>query len=204
MSSSDDTYTLANLGFSFSYFGSIYSLVSISINGYVCLGSNSKCGSIQRPTPYDILVGWNADLKTSRNNSGQIYYHSLTQGSTYFTQAQAYVNKSDSSFVAKNVFMITYDRVLPYDVACSDPTSFQVFLSTDGIKNYVTFSFTTCPTCLPILFSSGLNQITSGNVFRELSTFSNGCTSTNVGQTKLWVMNTGSVTGKTPIRLRRN
>jgi len=171
----------------------------------VCLGSNSNCGSIIRQTPYDILVGWNADLQTSRTGSGQIYYQSLTQGSAYFTQAQAYVNKLDSSFVARNVFMITYDRVLPYtNYNCTDPTSFQVFLSSDGTKNYVTFSFTTCPTCLPIRANSGLNRITSGNVFQELSTFSNGCTSTNVGQTKLWVMSTGSVTGKEPIRLRRN
>jgi len=149
--SGDDSYTLANLGFSFSYFGSVFSQVSISINGYVCLGSNSGCRSVTRPTPHDILVGLNYDLNTGKSGSGQIYYQSLNSSSSYFTQAQGYVNRLDSSFRARNVFMVTYDRVLPHDSSCSNQTSFQVFLLTDGIKNYVAFKYELCPTSCPTL-----------------------------------------------------
>ena len=49
--SGDTGYTLANLDFNFSYFGSVYSQVSININGYVCLGNNNQCFADIRPTP---------------------------------------------------------------------------------------------------------------------------------------------------------
>jgi hypothetical protein len=81
--------------------------VSISTNGYVFLGENSNM-------PYDILVGLNYDLDTSRPGSGQIYYKSLTSNSFDFKSFKTYLNLFDPYFEPTNIFMITYDNVLPY------------------------------------------------------------------------------------------
>ena len=70
----DEGYEVVDLGFTFKYFWSDYTPVSISPNGYVCLGDNSECYSFKRPSPYDILIGLNCDLDPTREGSGQIYY----------------------------------------------------------------------------------------------------------------------------------
>ena len=102
--------------------------MSISTNGYVCLGNNTGCHTFARPKPYDILVGLNKDLDTSRTGSGQIYYQIMTT-SSFFTTATTYTNLLYFSFVPTNGFMITYDGVYPYDlVSASIVASFQVFL----------------------------------------------------------------------------
>jgi hypothetical protein len=46
-------FELVDIGFTFKYFDSNYTQVSISSFGYVCLGYNSKCGSTARPSPHD-------------------------------------------------------------------------------------------------------------------------------------------------------
>ncbi len=100
----NDDYKVVNLDFTFVYFGKSYTQVSISSNGYVCMGINPACGNQMRPSPHDILVGLNYDLDTTRNGSGQIYYKNLNDS----TLASLYVNLLDPSFVPKNIFMITY------------------------------------------------------------------------------------------------
>ena len=70
------------------------------------MGENKACGYSNRPSPYDILVGLNYDLDTSRNGSGQTYYKNLNDS----TLASLYVNLFDSSFVPTNIFMITYGK----------------------------------------------------------------------------------------------
>ena len=134
-------YYVANLDFTFVYFGKSYTQVSISSNGYVCMDINTACGNRMRPSPYDILVGLNYDLNSMRDGSGQIYYKNIND-STYVS---LYVNLLDSSFVPKNIFMITYDNVLPYETSSNSRVSFQIFLLTDSIKSYVIFKYTSCP-----------------------------------------------------------
>ena len=116
-------------------------------------------------------MGLNYDFKTSRDGSGQIYYQSLNSSSSYFTQAQAYINRWDSTFRARNVFMVTYDRVLPYAYDCFNQSSFQIFLSTDGKKNYVALKYELCPTSCPNLrTNSSLNRL-NGEIFEEWFSF---------------------------------
>ena len=63
----NDGYAAVNLGFNVIYNGKEYAQVSISSNGYVCLGENTLCGSATRPTSYyDILVGLNYDFDTKK------------------------------------------------------------------------------------------------------------------------------------------
>ncbi len=66
--------------------------MSISSNGYVCLGDNSKCGSSTRPTPNDILIGLHHNLDSTREGSGQIYYKRLDSKSLDFESVKIYSN----------------------------------------------------------------------------------------------------------------
>ena len=99
---------------------------------------------------------------------------------------QSYVNLLNSSFIPTDAFMITYDRVLPYSSISSSLTSFQIFISINSIKSYVTLKYTSCPTDLSVRATSGLNHHNGGGWIEEPS-FTNWCTSSNVGQTGLWV-----------------
>jgi len=178
----DDNYTIANIDFEFVYFGKSYTQVTISPNGYVCFGINPACIYRDRPSPHDILVGLNYDLNTKRNGSGQIF-KSLKDS----TMASLYVNLLDPQFVPKNIFMITYDNVLPYETSSNSRVSFQIFLLTDSIKSYVIFKYTSCPNDLTLEASSGLNSNNNGNLTEILIPQDQECSLSNVKQKGVWV-----------------
>jgi hypothetical protein len=191
----DEGYTIVNLEFMFLYCGTAYTQVTISSNGYVCLGNNTKCGNWMRPSPYDILVGLNHDLNPTRNGSGQIYFKSLARNSDLFVDAQDTVNCLYLAFEAANIFMITYDNVLPYTSKSKSNVSLQIFLLSDSQKYYVTFKFMSCPTDVYLEALSGLTH----NIENKLQQISimNPCTSSNVGQSGIWVIEVTSYsTGK--------
>jgi hypothetical protein len=178
-------YKVVDLGFKFKYIGTDYTQVSISSNGYVCLGYNSKCGSYTRPSPHDILVGLNCDLDPTREGSGQIYYKRLDSNSIYFKS----FNLFNPGFEPQQIFMITYDNVLPpYWSFSSSVTSFQIYLSTDSVKSFVTFKFKSCPKDITLEVASGLNYIRINGSLQEVI-IANGqqCTGSNVGQAGVWV-----------------
>ena len=114
-------YAVVDLGFTFQYFWSDYTQVSISSNGYVCLGDNSECGS---RTPHDILIGLNCDLNSEREGSGQIYYKHLESNSLDFASGKIYLNLFNPDFEPQQIFMITYDNVLPFRPTSTSMTSF--------------------------------------------------------------------------------
>jgi hypothetical protein len=163
--------------------------VSISSNGYVCLGYNSECGWNIRPSPFDILIGLNCDLDPTRKGSGQIYYKRLDSNSLDFTSVKIYLNLFNPDFEPQQIFMITYDNVLPYAYdSSSSVASFQIYLSTDSVKSFVTFKFKSCPNDMALRASSGLNYKRIDGSFHEVI-IANGqqCTGSNVGQTGVWV-----------------
>ena len=128
------------------------------------MGDLSYCNNRIRPSPYDIIVGLNYDLDTTRNESGQIYYKSLNDSSLEFS----YVNLLDPSFVPKNIFMITYDNVLPFNTWSNSSVSFQIFLLADSFKSYVIFKYTSCPTDLDLWAPSGLLNINNKAILEEI------------------------------------
>jgi hypothetical protein len=159
--------------------------VSISSNGYVCLGLNTACGYRKRPSPNDILVGLNYDLDTTKHGSGQIYYKNLKDSTSV---ASLYVNLLDPSFVPKNIFMITYDNVLSYYFPGSNSrVSFQLYLLTDFVKSYVIFKYASCPTDLILWAPSGLNSNNNGNLEEILIQQGKECSLSNVKQKGVWV-----------------
>lgn len=164
--------------------------MSISSNGYVCLGKNSNCSAISRPSPHDILVGLNYDLNTERKGSGQIYYQQLSSNGEDFKSAKEYVNRLNPMTLTlpTNVFMITYDDVLPYDTSSLSLTKFQLFLLTETIKSYIIFKFISCPAGISANSLSGLNhKKNEGNLQEIIINDGQQCTSTNVNQTGIWV-----------------
>jgi hypothetical protein len=157
--------------------------VSISSNGYVCLGDNSECYRQSRPTPFDILIGLNIDLNPTREGSGQIYYKRLDSNSIYFKS----FNLFNPGFEPQQIFMITYDNVLPYSYRSTSIRSFQIYLSTDFVKSFAAFKYKSCPKDLALEASSGLNYKRINGSLQEVI-IPNGqqCTGSNVGQAGVW------------------
>ena len=115
------------------------------MNDSGCLGINTKCDEVTRPTPFDVLVGLNYDLYPTRNGSGQIYFNQLAADSFYFKTTQTYISLLNGHFIPTNAFMITYDEVYHWDRSKNSIASFQIFLSTDSTKSYVLFHYISCP-----------------------------------------------------------
>ncbi len=172
--------------------------MSISQFGYVCLGYNSECYSTTPPSPYDILIGLNHFFDPRREGSGQIYYKILDSNSLDFESVKIYLNLFNPVFEPQQIFMITYDNVLPSYYRSTSITSFQIYLSTDFVKSFVTFKFKSCPKDLIYYSSSGLNYRRINGSLQELI-IPNGqqCTGSNVGQTGVWV---SDVTSKGEIK----
>jgi hypothetical protein len=190
----DEGISLVNLGFTFTYYGKEYTQVSISTNGYVCFGNNPQCSSTTRPSPFDILVGLNFDLDTTREGSGQIYYQNLSTGSVDFEKAKAFFYLLNLSNVEPiNIFMITYDNVLPYynifTSSSSSTASFQIFLTTDSAvkKSFLTLVYTSCLTDLTLRASSGLNYNNARKLQEVTIVDGQQCSGTNVNQTGVWI-----------------
>jgi hypothetical protein len=158
--------------------------VSISSNGYVCLGNNSECGSYKRPTPFDILIGLNIDLDPTLEGSGQIYYKRLDSNSIYFKS----FNLFNPGFEPQQIFMMTYDSVLSSSSRSTSITSFQIYISIDFVKSFVAFKFKSCPKDQYYYASSGLNYIGIDGTLKEVK-IEDGqqCTESNVGQMGVWV-----------------
>jgi hypothetical protein len=186
----DDSYVLVDLNFTFIYFGKEYTQVSIGSNGYVCLGENTRCDETKRLSPYDILVGFNYDLDSTRTDSGQIYYHYLSSSSNEFTSSKFYLNLLNPDLEPTQIFMITYDNLLPYSKSTTSKVAFQIFLSIDSLakKYFVTFNFSSCPSDLSYYASSGLNSKNNAGNFKEVK-IADGeqCMSSNVEKRGVWV-----------------
>ncbi len=183
-------YKVLDIGFTFKYFGREYTQVSIGSSGFVCLGNNSECdGYNQRPSPNDILIGLNSYLNPTREGSGQIYYKQLNSNSIYFKSLSP-------GLEPQQMFMITYDNVLPFSPYSTSLTSFQIYLSTDSVKSFVTFKFKSCPKDLKYDYyhSSGLNYIGIDGELQEVI-IPNGqqCSGSNDGQAGDWVSDVTSI-----------
>ena len=160
----NSSFEVIDIGFKFTYLDKSYSQVSISKYGYVCLSNNKQCDSMKRPSPHDILVGLNYDLNPLRNGSGQIYYKSLDAIDSNFSP-KTFVSLLSSTFEPNNMFIITFDNVLADSVNSSTSrVSFRILFLTDSEKTYVTFKYTSCPTDLNLLTSSGLNYNNDGKL----------------------------------------
>ncbi len=158
--------------------------MSISSKGYVCLGKSSDCYG----TNFHILIGLCVNLNTTREGSGQIYYKNLDSSSLDFKSAKIYLNLLNPDFEPQQIFMITYDNVLPHLSDSTSITSFQIYLSTDLAKSFVTFKFKSCPTDLEYCSSSGLVYEQKDGSLKGIKIY-NGqqCIESNVGQTGVWV-----------------
>jgi hypothetical protein len=170
-----------DIGFVFKYFGTEYTQVSISSKGYVCLGNGSDCNCRN----FHILIGLNIDLDPTREGSGQIYYKHLDSNSLDFKSAKIYLNLFNPGFEPKQIFMITYDNVLPYSNDSNSGVSFQIYLSTDFVKSFVTFKFKSCPTDLNYFSSSGLVYKPKLKGIKIVD--GQQCIGSNVGQIGVWV-----------------
>jgi hypothetical protein len=156
------------MNFNFNYFGSSYSTLTISTNGYVLFDSSNY------------IYALNYDLDT--RSSGGIYYQNLNSQSNDFNSIKSDINRLNSGFNPTNIFRITYDNVPAY-AANSIIASFQIILATNRSWSYVLVKYTSC---LSGNIYPGI-YYTLSNGQRSSSTFSNPCSSSNVNLIGTWV-----------------
>jgi hypothetical protein len=184
----DEYFYVKTIGFTFTYFDNIYTQVTISSNGYICLGKNSACSYRVKPsTASDILAGLNYDLDPTRKGSGQIYFKSVSTDSVDFTMANTYVNLLNPKFNTKNILVITYNDVLTANDKVNSKASFQIFILSDLIRSYVIFKFKSCLNDLTLYSSSGLYHDNMGYYSEDIIPNNQECTWSNVGQVGVWV-----------------
>ena len=135
--------SLVNIGFTFRYCDKVYTKLSICLNGYVCLGDNTKCCSGDTPSSFETLIGLNYNVDYNNVN-----YE--TRNSNV-----AYSNLLNPTFVPTNVFIISYDKVLDSNNSLNSITSFQIFLLTDSSSSIVIFKYRLCPKDWYLVVSSG-------------------------------------------------
>jgi len=145
-------------------------------------------------------VGLNYYLDPTRTDSGKIYFKSLTYDTSEFFYNKMYVNLMNPHFSPSYTFMITYDEVLSYDKNSKSRVSFQIFLSTDSKMSYVVFRFKSCPTDLTLRSSAGINH-KNLETLNEVTIDYQHCSSSNVGQTGVWVIEVTSLRTGKEIRL---
>ncbi|MBN1603674.1 MAG: hypothetical protein JW915_18830 [Chitinispirillaceae bacterium] len=79
LSNCDDCYTSAPIGFAFPFYGTSYSTMYVSTNGYVTFGSGtSQCSNYTLPgtsMPANLIAGFFDDLSTG--TSGNVYYQNF-------------------------------------------------------------------------------------------------------------------------------
>ena len=187
---------MVDLDFNFKFYDKEYNQVSISKNGYICLGNNTACDSPKRPSPHNIIVGLNYDLDPSREGSGQIYYKKLSSDSDIIPLS---INVFGYYyFMITNIFLITYDNVLTSDKTSNLTVSFQIFLITEDARSYVKFKYTSCPKFLKPLASSGVNYKNNMDELQEVVIENDSeCTLSNVMASGIWLMNvTNTAIGK--------
>lgn len=169
----DDNSQLVDLNFDFPFYKTNYKQLTISTNGFVSFITNNEI----RPYYADFITVL----------QGNVFYRSIDQSSVDLLTIQNEISQLlQTSFEAKNAFVITYDNVQLFSDR-SDFANFQLILSTDSIQSYVTINYGSCLTSryLPISEIVCLDNVYS--IVRK--TIVNPCESSNVNLTGKWIFN---------------
>jgi hypothetical protein len=157
----------------FPFFGSTFNLSQIDDSGYVSflnLPQNSRAGTPYTPRDFPftnagppdwspvVAVFW-ADVSTSRNQSGLIYYKSVTAGTDedLLNDINKYITAalpSMGGYQATWALIITWDRVGyvgDFDDNNLKLNTFQMVISTNGIRSAAIFLYA----------DNGINWVTS-------------------------------------------
>ena len=147
----------------------------------------STCCSITRPTSSNSIAAYNYDLITT-TTSGRVYYRSISKTNTDLTTIQTEINQYlTTNFVAKNAFLVTYDNILSYTDR-TDTAKFQIILSTDSQRSFLTINYVKCllrQTSLPL---SEFDCLDRSNRFVQ-NLINNPCSSSNVNVPGKWIFN---------------
>ena len=183
-SGDDETFT-ASLGFNFPFFGKYFSTAYININGYLSFtyGNNVGfyIGSATKGVSNYMIGAFVYDLYTSLG--GYVSYRQVTDNSM-LTQIQAEINRlRDPSFNIQNAFVISWDSVRAFNNV-PGTISFQILLSTDGVKSYCTINYGILNFQADQSFYEYVN---SGGAVQLVSFIGSGST-TNVGVSGRWII----------------
>ncbi len=192
MARGDDNFEILNINFKYSFFKTNYTQMTVSTNGFLFFASPfSSCCNIIRPATSNLISPLNYDLITSASGGGNVFYKSLNQSasSNDLITIQNEINqlfKPQTNFTAKNAFVISYADAKSY-YNSSDVTTFQIILSTDFIRSYVTISYDLCLTkTVGLPPKSEINCLNKTNSLFE-KYIVNPCSSSNVNLPGKWI-----------------
>lgn len=139
----DDAFDVS-LGFNLFYFTAFYSTVSVNINGYLAFGTIGKQSSywpITAPSPSNVISGYNVDLLTDR--CGSLTTRSVSDQTVLNTIGSEINTLATPSpaFQPTNAFVATWNQVCAYDDIINGTVSFQIVISTDGDRAFLTLNY---------------------------------------------------------------
>lgn len=140
----DDSFNVT-LGFDLFYFTEFYSIVSLNINGYLAFGTvgmqSEGYWPITAPSPSNVISGYNVDLLTER--CGSLTTRSVSD-QTILNTIGAEINSlavPSPTFQPTNAFVATWNQVCAYDQYTNGTVSFQIVISTDGDRTFLTLNY---------------------------------------------------------------
>jgi hypothetical protein len=183
----DDNYGSVLINFNFNYYGTFFSQLAMSTNGYINFDNANSA------TSGNAISALNYDLDTRAR--GGIYYQNLYSQSSDFNSIKSDLNRLNSNFVPTNLFRITYYNVPNYGSGAYI-ASFQIILASDASKSYVLLKYTSCLTgLLSASTAQGLYYLSS-NGQQMSNTFTSPCNSSNVNLGGTWVFDVSPINGK--------
>ncbi len=189
----DDNYEAVSINFSFNYFGTLFSQLTLNTNGYVSFGNANNYNA------ENAISGLAYDLDT--RYGGGIYYQNLNSQSSDFNSIKSDLNRLNSNFVPTNLFRIIYDNVPNYVSGGSLGSlraTFQIILASDALKSFVLLKYTSCLSGNLLRAAPGLYYLSS-NGQQMSNTLTNPCTNSNVNLGGTWVFDVSPLLSKRSI-----
>jgi hypothetical protein len=179
----DDNYGPVSINFNYKYYGTHYSQLLISTNGFINFDNANSASS------GNSISALNYDLITS--DSGGIYYQNLNSQSPDFNSIKSDLNRLNSNFVPTNMFRITFYNVPDWRTR-SYIASFQIVLASDVSTSYVLLKYTSCLTGVTLTSMQALYYRLSNGQQMSNQISTNPCTSSNVNRVGTWVFDVNS------------
>eukprot|EP01084_Bolivina_argentea_P080734 146219_1 len=142
----DDGYVLVQLNHKIQYFNGTYDKLWVSTNGVISF-NHGVSQYIPASFPLNdhlFLAAFWADVDTSCNECGKIFYRESTDSTELSTATQqvsrVYPNAA-RGFNAKVLFIATWDHVGYYNSKSDKTNTFQVVIVTDEERSFVVFNY---------------------------------------------------------------
>ena len=141
----DELYSI-ELGFDFFYFTQFYPNITLSLNGLFSFGNDGLADFDKWPmgvsNSLNTIAAYDEDLDTSK--CGNLLARSISDKptlTTVGTEINTLLSPTSPAFNPTNAFVATWLQVCNYDQAINGTVTFQILISTDGTRSYLTIKY---------------------------------------------------------------